>query len=123
MPHHVFAADLRHYSNDLLDLLEPLLPAWKPAIDAVRAERAEQQRVWNSASLLAEALRQHQELRWSMGYSENEEARGIDEQDAMHWQEMRERISYLRHRSYWNLRRRHNQRPHTPISTRTEVRP
>lgn len=123
MPNQVFAADLRHYSNDMLDVLEPLIPEWKPVIDEVRAERAAQQRVWNSASLLAEALRQHQELRWSMGYSENEEARGVDEQDAHHWQDLRERISYLRRRSYWNLRRRHNQRRHTPVQSRMEVRP
>ncbi len=123
MPNQVFAADLRHYSNDMLDVLEPLIPEWKPVIDEVRAERAEQQRVWNSASLLAEALRQHQELRWQSGYSENEEARGVDEQDAHHWQDFRERISYLRRRSYWRLRRRHDQRPHTPVQPRTEVQP
>jgi hypothetical protein len=88
--------DLRFYTEEILTLLYEHVPDWRAAIDAERTRRAEAEALWNDSAALRAQLKRETALRWERGYSANEEARGVDEQDSDRWQAMRARIRDLR---------------------------
>jgi hypothetical protein len=102
--------DFRPYAEDVLALLEQHIPAWHAAIEAERTRRAEQQRIWNSASLLAKQYKTAREWRLLVGYSENEAARGFDDWESEQHHQMWKRIRFLRKRSLRRMHRRQRSR-------------
>lgn len=102
--------DFRPYSEDVLALLEDHMPAWRMAIATERAPRTEQQRIWNSASLLAKQYHTMREWRFQVGYSANEEARGFDDWESEQHHELWQRIRTLRQRALHRMNHRHRRR-------------
>jgi len=102
--------DFHPYAEDVLALLEQHMPAWHAAIAAERTRRAEQHRIWNSASLLATQYHTAREWRFQVGYSANEEARGFDDWESEQHHELWQRIRFLRKRSLHRMHRRHRRR-------------
>ena len=99
--------DFQPYSEELMEFLKLHVPEWHEAITAEQARRAEQRRIWNSASLLADQYRTMREWRFQVGYSANEEARGYDDWESDQHHEMWKRIRALRQRSLRRMHRRH----------------
>lgn len=88
--------DLRLYSEEILALLYEHIPDWRPAIDTERRRRAEEAAFWNDPRAIRAQLKRETSYRWNHGYSANEEARGVDEQDSDRWEAMRARLRDLR---------------------------
>jgi hypothetical protein len=102
--------DLDSYSDEVLEFLKLHAPEWHAAITEKLQRRAEQRRMWNSASLLAKQYKTAREWRLTVGYSANEEARGFDDWESDQHHEMWKRIRFLRKRSLRRMNRRHRSR-------------
>ena len=76
----------------------------KAHLEALEQQEAKRKRIWNSARELARILRIQVNYRLDHGWTENEAARGVDEQESMDWEEIRKRISYLRKHSLRRIR-------------------
>jgi len=87
--------DLRPFDDDVLTILATHLPQWRAAIAAEYARRAAEHAFWNDPRAIRRALRREVRQRFQQGYSANEEARGVDEQDSMRWEAIRIRIRQL----------------------------
>lgn len=102
--------DFHPYADEVLALLAQHVPTWHAAIDVEIQRRKEQQRIWNSASLLAEQYRTMREWRFQVGYSANEEVRGFDDWESDQHHELWQRIRLLRQRSLRRMHHRHRSR-------------
>ncbi|MEN9934929.1 MAG: hypothetical protein RLZZ387_1508 [Chloroflexota bacterium] len=100
-----YATDFHNYSDEVLALFYQNVPAYRPAIDALREQRRRERELWNNPARLELLLWQEMRYRWDHGYSENDQARGVDEMEADRWKAMRSRIDLLRRQNRYTRRR------------------
>lgn len=102
----ITAADLAECSDNVLEQLLTLIPVAQHAetgivvaVEQERQRRAQLKALWGDWRRLLRMQHAQWYIRHLTGYTPNEDARGIDEQDSYHWEMIRSVVRKLQRES------------------------